>query len=114
MIIGIDFSLKKHYKCSENQRALNLKIRYLPIFHLSMKLQHFCNKFSIKESLGEPAIHFKDQNYDELLSEHNEDNLFEDPEFLADESTLYSNSFTDEIIWMRPHVQILKLLNLIY
>ena len=35
---------------------------------------------------------FKEQNFDELKSFHNEENLFEDPYFLADDTSLFPRS----------------------
>lgn len=46
---------------------------------------------------------FKDQDYESLRAECSEDNLFEDPEFDACDSSLYYNqSPPDGIQWLRP------------
>lgn len=51
---------------------------------------------------------FKDQNYEALKAMHDEENLFEDPYFPADDSSLFRNSPVPKgICWMRPHVEIL-------
>jgi hypothetical protein len=48
---------------------------------------------------------FKGQDYNELVGEYSEDNLFEDPEFGADYSSLYyQNEPSCEIEWKRPTV----------
>lgn len=50
-------------------------------------------------------IPFKGQVFDELLTEYDEDNLFEDPFFPADNQSLYfSRRPPPGIVWMRPKV----------
>lgn len=46
---------------------------------------------------------FKDQDFEALSGEYSEDNLFEDPEFEASDSSLYfTQSPPDGIQWLRP------------
>ncbi|CAF0859448.1 unnamed protein product [Brachionus calyciflorus] len=46
---------------------------------------------------------FKNQNYDDLKSQHDESNLFEDPYFPTDSSSLYFTQMPPQgIIWQRP------------
>lgn len=46
---------------------------------------------------------FKDQNYEELKAECDEENLFEDPEFPASDESLYYNQLPPYgVKWMRP------------
>ncbi|RMZ98045.1 calpain-6, partial [Brachionus plicatilis] len=46
---------------------------------------------------------FKDQVFDELKSEHDESNLFEDPLFAADGSSLYFTQMPPQgVMWLRP------------
>lgn len=48
---------------------------------------------------------FKDQDYNELVGDYDADNLFEDPEFAADYSSLYyTKSPSSSIVWRRPTV----------
>ena len=50
---------------------------------------------------------FKDQDYEQLKSDYDTDNLFEDPLFPADDSSLYTKSMPPRgIQWMRPRVLI--------
>ncbi len=61
---------------------------------------------------SEPLINFKEQNFEFLLAQHNSENLFEDPEFPADFSSLtgFGSDFpTKEIIWKRPTVNKFKI-----
>ena len=53
----------------------------------------------------ESVTPFKDQVYEELKYQHNENNLFEDPYFPAKNSSLYhSQSAPHGIKWLRPFV----------
>lgn len=48
---------------------------------------------------------FKNQVFDDLLSQHDESNLFEDPEFPAEDSSMYfSTRPPNGIRWLRPKV----------
>lgn len=48
---------------------------------------------------------FKDQNYEELKSEHNESNLFEDPVFPANDRSMYFSTRPPQgVRWLRPKV----------
>ena len=47
---------------------------------------------------------FKDQDYNELIMEYREDNLFEDPEFDACDLSLYYSKNPSGIVWKRPNV----------
>lgn len=48
---------------------------------------------------------YKNQNYEQLQSMHSCDDLFEDPYFPADDSSLFTRSpLPAGICWMRPHV----------
>jgi calpain, invertebrate len=52
---------------------------------------------------NERAIPFKNQNYAELRAQHDENNLFEDPEFPANDSSLYySQNKPYGVQWLRP------------
>lgn len=59
---------------------------------------------SINNADYENAKPFKNQIYSNLNRQHNEHNLFEDPEFPADHSTLYFSKKSDHtnIKWKRP------------
>ena len=57
------------------------------------------NAFDLKE-----IFNFKNQNFEQLKSNHSIDNLFEDPIFLAIPSSLTKNSFGYDIEWKRPKV----------
>lgn len=47
----------------------------------------------------------KDQDYESLLKNHNENNLFEDEQFPAVDSSLYhSRKPPSGIVWRRPKV----------
>ena len=55
--------------------------------------------------LKERAKPFKDQVYSDLKAQHDEHNLFEDPEFPADNSSLfYSKNPPNGVRWLRPKV----------
>jgi hypothetical protein len=46
---------------------------------------------------------FKDQNYEQLKSKHNKDNLFEDPYFATNDASLFRRTNVPAgICWMRP------------
>lgn len=56
---------------------------------------------------------FKDQSYLDLQAEHNSGNLFEDPEFPADDKAIcYTHQFANQlsryfprgVVWKRPAV----------
>ena len=68
-----------------------------------IKVDDFLNysQFCLKEH----AIPFKNQNYAELKAQHDENNLFEDPEFPANDSSLYySQNKPYGVQWLRPKV----------
>ena len=49
---------------------------------------------------------FKEQNYYELIESHSVDNLFEDPHFPANDSSMYySRKPPNGICWRRPNVK---------
>ena len=53
-----------------------------------------------------PIIPFKGQKYEELRKQHGPDNLFEDPEFPAnDKSLFYKRASPGTIEWKRPGVR---------
>jgi len=46
--------------------------------------------------------YFKDQNYEQLKSKHSKDNLFEDPHFPSNDSSLFTRTIVPNgICWMR-------------
>jgi calpain, invertebrate len=55
--------------------------------------------------IKERAVPFKNQVYSDLKAQHDEHNLFEDPEFPANNSSLfYSKSPPSGVRWLRPKV----------
>ena len=56
-----------------------------------------------------PTVPFKGQKYEELRKQHGPDNLFEDPEFPAnDKSLFYKRSSPGNIEWKRPGVSVIQ------
>jgi hypothetical protein len=54
---------------------------------------------------------FKGQDFELLKAQHNEDNLFEDPLFQANDRSLYYSKRTPPgIIWKRPRVSLLQII----
>jgi len=50
-------------------------------------------------------VPFKNQDYSDLKAQHDEHNLFEDPEFPADNSSLfYSKNPPNGVRWLTPKV----------
>ena len=65
----------------------NASLSIVKFLHFNLFIIIKISKF--KYLLKENAIAFKDQVYSELKDQHDENNLFEDPEFPADNSSLY-------------------------
>ena len=82
-------------------------VMIFPIFiNLNNKYTNLL-KWNLKQSDPEPVIHFKNQNYDMLKMMYDENNLFEDPLFPAEDSSMfYSNPYPPYVEWKRPHVYI--------
>lgn len=71
---------------------------------ISFKVWKCPIKSKIK-SKSHPIQPFKDQNYNDLKSMYDEENLFEDPYFPASDESLYHNEMPPQgIRWLRPKV----------